>query len=227
MSWVEGVPMSEILRVEKAQADYKEHILNPDIDEKTLEILYGQMAGILLELWKLGFDRIGSLRLDEAGKPSIEGPPLTRHLDELIRTSNVNNCTPTGVYHTSFDYIFSLLEMQKIHLERQRNSVFDAKDCREKYTCRHLMKTIALSFIRNNNGPFKLFSDDLRPENVLVDKDTLQITAVIDWEIYYAALSQFSEPIKTICMISHFSLAISTKQTYSCGFYSREREQEA
>ncbi|BCR89618.1 uncharacterized protein ACHE_50816A [Aspergillus chevalieri] len=72
MSWVEVVPMSGILGVEKAQADYKKYILNPDIDKKTLEILYGQMADALLELWKLGFDRIGSLRLDEAGKSQLK-----------------------------------------------------------------------------------------------------------------------------------------------------------
>lgn len=195
MTWVEGMPMSKILRVVKTEDDGEEHILNPDIDEKTLEILYGQMADVLLELWKLDFDRIGSLCLDEAGRPSIEGPPLTQQLNELIQTSNVNNCTPIGVYYTSVDYIFSLLEMQKIHLERQRNGVFDAEDRREKHTCRHLMRDIALNFIRSNNGPFKLFSDDLRPENVLVDKDTLQITAVIDWEFCYAAPSQFAEAI--------------------------------
>lgn len=219
--------MSGILRVEKAQADYKKYILNPDIDKKTLEILYGQMADALLELWKLGFDRIGSLRLDEAGKSQLKDHHLTRHLNELIRMSNVNNCTPTSAYHTSFDYILSLLKMQKVYLERQRSIVFDAKDCREKYACRHPRKTIALSFIRNNNGPFKLFSDDLRPENVLVDKDTLQIAAAIVWEIYYAAPSQFSEIIKFMCMISHSSFAISTKQTYSRGFYSKKMKQEA
>lgn len=85
--------------------------------------------------------------------------------------------------------------MQKINLERQRNSVFGAEDCREKYTCRHLMKAIALNFIRNNNGPFKLFCDKLHPGNVLVDETTLQITGVIDWECCYAAPPRFSESV--------------------------------
>ena len=65
----------------------------------------------------------------------------------------------------------------------------------EKYTCRQLMKAVALNFTHNNNGHFKLFFDDLRPENVVVDKGTLQTTPVTDWEFYYTVLSQPSETI--------------------------------
>lgn len=43
----------------------------------------------------------------------------------------------------------------------------------------------------DNYGPFKLFSDDLRPGNVLVD-DSLQLKAVIDWEFCYTAPAQFA-----------------------------------
>ena len=41
--------MSEILLREKV-SDEDDDILEPDIDNQTLEILYGQMAEILLEL---------------------------------------------------------------------------------------------------------------------------------------------------------------------------------
>ncbi|KAK8119396.1 phosphotransferase family protein [Apiospora kogelbergensis] len=39
--------------------------------------------------------------------------------------------------------------------------------------------------------PWRLFSKDLRPTNVLVNKD-LRVVAVIDWEFAYATPSQFS-----------------------------------
>ena len=82
--------MSEILLREK-ESDEDDDILDPNIDNQTLEILYGQMAEILLELCKLDFDLIGSLHLDEdTGKPSIHGPPLTHQTNELTRTYNVS-----------------------------------------------------------------------------------------------------------------------------------------
>lgn len=49
MTWADGKPMSEILLREKV-SDEDDDILEPDIDNQTLEILYGQMAEILLEL---------------------------------------------------------------------------------------------------------------------------------------------------------------------------------
>lgn len=36
-------------------------ILDPNIDDNTLELLYGQLAGVLLQLSKISFPRIGSL----------------------------------------------------------------------------------------------------------------------------------------------------------------------
>ncbi|KAL4920492.1 hypothetical protein BDW62DRAFT_198805 [Aspergillus aurantiobrunneus] len=59
MSWIEGKRMSEVLRAENDNR--KVNILNPALDIATLKTLYGQMAEILLELWGLDFDRIGSL----------------------------------------------------------------------------------------------------------------------------------------------------------------------
>jgi hypothetical protein len=193
MTWVEGRKMSEVLR--KHSADTKEDVLDPDIDPQTLQILYEQMAEIMVELWNLDFTCIGSLGYDEAGGTwSIDGRPLTLEMNELIRTCGLpNDCIPNRTYRSSTDYIFSLLELQSTHLERQRNSVYDSVDCREKYACRHLIKAVALNFVSrtDNYGPFKLFSDDLCPGNVLVDEH-YKVTGVIDWEFCYAAPSQLA-----------------------------------
>lgn len=196
MTWVEGKKMSDVLR--KEDTDPKEAILDPGIDQRTLQTLYGQMAEILLELWDLNFEAIGSLALKEqAGTHAIAGRPLTIEMNELIRTCGLKESVfEDRVYHSTTDYIASLLEQQSKHLEQQRNSIYDSMDCREKYACRHLMKAIALNFIdrATNYGPFQLFCDDLCPGNVLVD-DTLQVTGVIDWEFSYAAPSQFAGSI--------------------------------
>ncbi|GCB23217.1 hypothetical protein AAWM_06102 [Aspergillus awamori] len=195
MTWAEGRKMSDVLR--KSDPTDKEETLNPDIDEETLKALYGQMARVLLELWKLDFDCIGSLGSDQVtGKPQVTKRPLTLAMNELVRTCGLKDLTPPRTYTSSTDYIVSLLELQSNHLRQQRNSIYDAMDCREKYACRHLMKASALNFLshEDNYGPFKLFCDDFCPGNVLVN-DSLQITGIIDWEFCYAAPAQFAGSI--------------------------------
>ncbi|PYI03354.1 kinase-like protein [Aspergillus sclerotiicarbonarius CBS 121057] len=196
MTWVEGKKMSDILR-KGGDIPEKEDVLNPDIDPQTLKTLYGEMADILLELWSLDFDSIGSVREEEQQASVVIGSrPLTLEINELIRTCGLEDCTPQRTFHSSVEYIHSLLALQDIHLESQRNSVYDTIDCREKYACRSLMKAVALNFVSaaDNYGPFKLFCDDLCPGNVLVD-DSLHVTGVIDWEFCYSAPAHFAGSI--------------------------------
>ncbi|KAJ0420502.1 hypothetical protein BJY00DRAFT_323757 [Aspergillus carlsbadensis] len=170
--------------------------LNPNMDPDVLKRAYSQMAGVLTSLWSLDFDKIGSLREGTtSGEIVIDGPPLTQEVNELIRASGIQDPSPQRTYHSSTDYIKSLLDLQSIELEQQRNSVYDSEDCRNKYACRQLMKAIALNFIpRNDDGPFKLFCDDFGPGNVLVN-DECEIVAVIDWEFCYAVPPQFAASI--------------------------------
>lgn len=42
------------------------------------------------------------------------------------------------------------------------------------------------------NGPFRLYCDDLPPDNVLVDVSKLVVTGVVDWEFAYAAPVEFT-----------------------------------
>lgn len=41
------------------------------------------------------------------------------------------------------------------------------------------------------DGTFRLWSEDLHPSNVLIDRD-LRVVAVVDWEFAYVAPSQFT-----------------------------------
>ncbi|RDL32586.1 uncharacterized protein BP5553_09042 [Venustampulla echinocandica] len=72
----------------------------------------------------------------------------------------------------------------------------DAEYCRRKYVARHLFRKFArdgrLSSAHSlDANPFKLFCDDLRPSNVLVDADC-RVVGVIDWEFSYAAPAEFT-----------------------------------
>lgn len=198
MNWVEGKKMSEILS--GSTSEEREKKLDHDINTSLLKTLYGRMADILLELWDHKFDAIGCLEMDNARTPTTwtaKHRPLTLEMNELVRCMGISGESfPKAPFHSASDYIFDLSTQQFNHLSEQRNSVWNSQDCREKYTSRHLLQALIPYFmskdITENNGPFRLFCDDLCPNNVLVDEETLEVTAVIDWEFTYAAPALFT-----------------------------------
>jgi Phosphotransferase enzyme family len=194
MTFVEGRKMSEIMKA-KTTADDGEDMLDPSMEDSTLKTLYGQLADILLELFQHDFDRIGALSFNsENNSWSVEERPLTLNMNETVRCSGLSDeCFQSSIYSSAADYFLHLAQVHFLHLLQQRNGVFDAADCREKYTCRHLFQAIVPHFIckEDNSGPYKLYCDDFSPSNILVD-DHLHVVAVIDWEFCYAAPVQFS-----------------------------------
>jgi hypothetical protein len=72
-------------------------------------------------------------------------------------------------------------------------AVSDKDECREEYRCLHTIKKLTKQLVSSAgyNGPFKLFLDDLRFGNILVDAKTFEIKALIDWEFCYSAPRQF------------------------------------
>lgn len=170
--------------------------LDPDIEEEKLAFFYGQIADILLELSKPSFDKIGSLARDAEGW-NTDNRPLTMNMNELVQLGNFPpKMLPRTSFTTASAYYQHLAETEFMHLAAQRNDAVDSDDCRNKYVARTLFcKLAAESRLRNHttpdSGPFKLFCDDLRPTNILLDED-MKIAAVIDWEFTYAAPAEFS-----------------------------------
>ncbi|KAF3491015.1 uncharacterized protein GIQ15_00532 [Arthroderma uncinatum] len=197
MTWLEGTTMKDLLEVRVPTPDgNSEGVLNPDIANVTLNPLYDGIARILLDLWALNFDKIGSLGYDDVSNSwKVNRRPLTLGMNEFVRLGGIpEDDLKSGTFTSSLDYFFHSSELHKLHLEKQLNSIFDSRDCREKYTCRHLFRSMIPSFVSSKdiNGPFKLFCDDFGPGNILVNPSTLEITGVIDWEFCYAAPAQFS-----------------------------------
>jgi hypothetical protein len=60
------------------------------------------------------------------------------------------------------------------------------------YVARHLFARAVPKYSFENNGPFKLFCENLQPRNVLVDPQTHRITAVIDLKFTNAMPAQFA-----------------------------------
>lgn len=194
MDYVEGTNLSEILK--KPTLDKQEkHILNPDIDDTTLDIIYRQIAGFMLQLYEFDFTHIGSISEDRCGSNtwSVTGRPLTYNMNELaVSTGYPIDRFPKAPFESSNEYFRALADQHLIHLETQANVATDPEDARRRYIARHLFSQLAAKSDVNQPGLFKLFCDDLRPANMLVDEKTLKITAVLDLEFTNAMPAQFA-----------------------------------
>ncbi|KAE9369763.1 phosphotransferase family protein [Stipitochalara longipes BDJ] len=173
-------------------------ILNPDVPEEKLRLAYSEMAGVLLQLSQPSFAQIGSLEEVEDGSWTVTDRPLTFNMNDLV---SVGNFPPSKLLATTFktssSYFLALADMNLVHLSTQRNdAITSGDDCRYKYIARHLFRRLVSEgkfpgSSERGPKPFKLFCDDLRPSNVLVDEDC-RIVGVIDWEFTYAAPAEYS-----------------------------------
>ena len=173
--------------------------LDPNVDIGKLEMLYAQFADILLQLNKLSFPQIGSLKQVDDFTFEVKKRPLSIHMNGLVRLGTLPRLKlPDLTFESSSSYFDALAKLHIEHLTHQRNDAVDsATDCRRKYIARQLFRKLArdrqltASTLNHEAGPFKLWCDDLGPSNVLLNAD-LQIVGVIDWEFTYAAPVEFS-----------------------------------
>ncbi|KAK2731571.1 hypothetical protein FQN55_004644 [Onygenales sp. PD_40] len=168
MEYIKGIHLSDILKKPTANSEEKE-ILNPDVDDTTLNIMY------------------------RANTWAVTGRPLTYNMNKLaISTGYPINWFPTGRFASANKYFKSLAGQHLVHLHTQCNLATDSEDARKRYIACHLLQQLAARNCINDNGPFKLFCDDLRPVNILVNSETLQITAALDLEFTNAMPAQFA-----------------------------------
>ncbi|KAI1655445.1 hypothetical protein F4813DRAFT_381989 [Daldinia decipiens] len=194
--------MSDALKDPALEPD-ESHVLDPTIDEGRLELLYGQMANIVLQLSTLKFPRIGSLNQDEHGDISVSGRPLIQNMNSLMEFAGVApTLLPSRSYDASNGWFCALADMHLAQLTFQHNdAILDEDDERDKYVARQLFRRLAsegrltpgldAKKKEADDSSFRLYSEDLRPSNVLIDKDD-HVVGVIDWEFAYAAPAQFS-----------------------------------
>ncbi|CDM31542.1 hypothetical protein DTO013E5_2174 [Penicillium roqueforti] len=169
--------------------------LNPDINEDTLQALYGELAGILLQLSKVDFPRIGSLSRVDDFTWEVASLPLSMNSNELVRPGSLPQ-SELPSYETIFtsasSYFEALAELHIANLIHQRNDVIEsADDRRRKFIGRYLFRKLAREgkltkrWVAFDTGLFKIWCDDFRPTNVLVNNDS-KVTVVVDWEFTYA-----------------------------------------
>ncbi|KAF1963642.1 phosphotransferase enzyme family protein-like protein [Byssothecium circinans] len=189
--FVEGVDLSDIL---KDPGNKKNHYLNPQVDDETLDNVFSQLADITLQLYKFNFDHIGAIsKASSTGSWAVTRRPLTYSMNELATTAFYPvDKFPKGPFASASEYFRNLVSEHKTHLWTQRNLCRSQVEARDRYIARHLFAKSVDRYCVNDQGPFKIFCDDFRPQNILVDPTTLRIKAVLDLEFTNSMPSQFS-----------------------------------
>ncbi|KPM43197.1 hypothetical protein AK830_g3374 [Neonectria ditissima] len=193
MDFVDGVLLSSILK-QSTGNDQDDQILDPNIDNARLDKIYEQVAGYLFQLSRLNFSRIGAISKDrELDAWSVTGRPLTYNMNELVTVARYpeDRFPTTPLSHTS-DYLNSVASEHLTHVWTQRNLADDPEIARSRFIARHRFSQLIPQFCINDDGPFIPFCDDMRPANVLIDPETLCITAILDLEFTNAMPAQFT-----------------------------------
>ncbi|KAL3424742.1 phosphotransferase [Phlyctema vagabunda] len=196
------------------------HALDPNISPTMLEDLYLKVATIIFELSRHKFPQIGSLLEGDDGSFSVRGRPITQNMSDMLQLANIPSNIFSPEYKTfqsSDEYYLNLARGHLVQLAFQYNDlVKSADDCRNKYVARQLFYQLAKqgrlsvfgfaeddwsSQARNetsellprpsNTDSFRLYGDDFRPGNILIN-DVNEAISVIDWEFTYTAPTQFA-----------------------------------
>jgi aminoglycoside phosphotransferase (APT) family kinase protein len=211
--------MSHALAVPNEKDPNEAHMLNPDVSDDVLEEFYSKVAVYLQQLFEPSFPRIGSLNQSEKNIYSVGGRPLTQNMNNMVQLANIpRDALPPEekTYRTADDWYVALAEMHMAQLVFQHNDLVTTEDdCRNKYVARRLFYKLARQRRLSTFGfreddwsaqsktqqstlaapsgtsSFRLWCDDLRPSNVLLNEAD-DIVAVIDWEFAYVAPTQFA-----------------------------------
>ncbi|XHG01533.1 hypothetical protein AWENTII_004911 [Aspergillus wentii] len=89
MDFINGVSLSDLLQDPNSKRPSR--VVREDISDSDIEVIYRQLANFLLQLFKLDFDRIGSLVSPQAEAQSPELPrPLTFKAHSILQDGGVD-----------------------------------------------------------------------------------------------------------------------------------------
>lgn len=193
MDFVEGVRLSTFLKQPTEDED-AEIILNPAMDEATLDTIYDQLAEYMLQISRLEFLSIGAISKHETSRLwTVSGRPLTFNMNELATHAGYPaDQFPTAPFDCASDFFRYIARQHFIHLKTQPNLSRSEDDVQRRFVARHQFERLITRCCINDTGPFKLFCDDMQPAKMLIDPDTLRITALLDFEFTNSMPAQYT-----------------------------------
>ncbi|KAF1841117.1 phosphotransferase enzyme family protein-like protein [Cucurbitaria berberidis CBS 394.84] len=194
MDLVDGTSLTTLLR-QPIQSEEDDIILKEDIDAAKLDYVYEQLAEFMIELSRLDFDAIGAIvKNSDTDKWLATERPFTYNMYEMAVTvlNYPVDTFPAAPFRTTKEYLEYQSDENLTHLRVQRNLARNIQDIKRRYIARHRFRQLIPKYCIDNNGPFKLFCDDLQPSNILADPETLKVHAILDWEFTHAMPAQFS-----------------------------------
>lgn len=99
---------------------------------------------------------------------------------------------PIAPFNRASDYLRSVANEHLTHLWSQRNLADDPEIAQERFVAHHRFAQLIPKYCVEDGGPFIPFCDDMRPSNMLVNPETLSITAVLDFEFTNAMPAKFT-----------------------------------
>ncbi|OJI82034.1 hypothetical protein ASPTUDRAFT_175578 [Aspergillus tubingensis CBS 134.48] len=195
MDFIDGVSLSDLLQDHSAERPSR--LMREDISDHNVEIIYRQMAGFLLQLFRLDFEQIGSLPpppLTEAHHFTSLPRPLTFKVHSILQNGGVNTFGDrTKGFATTTEYFQYVVGQDWEQLVHQPNSVCGEYDAQNKYVAFKALRSFVPDLIhpKYNHGNFKLICDDLGLANLIVrSKDDLTVVGVVDLEWSYIGPAQ-------------------------------------
>ncbi|KAJ5544676.1 hypothetical protein N7535_006936 [Penicillium sp. DV-2018c] len=190
MDYVNGTLLSTILK----QPGQENMVLDPNIDNTTLGKIYYQIAYYMFQLSQLTFVGIGAISKDHSSSAwHVSGRPLTYNMNELVTVAGYPGSQfPTAPFDRASDYLRSVANEHLIHLWTQRNLADDTEIAQERFIARHRFAQLVTKYYPEDCGLSIPFCDDMRPSNMLIDPETLRITAILDFEFTNAMPAEFT-----------------------------------
>lgn len=191
MDFIQGTKLSTFLEQPNEDED-ADMALNPDIDEKTLDIIYDQLADYILQMSRLEFPLIGTISKHSSGTWAVAKRPVTFDMNELAtQTGFPVEELPTAPFSSSSDFFHAVARQRLLHLKTQRNIAKDEADVKRRFIARRGLEQLIPKYCIDDTGSFKLFCDDLQPANMLIDTESLRITALLDFEFTNSMPAQY------------------------------------
>ncbi|RLL97665.1 hypothetical protein CFD26_105433 [Aspergillus turcosus] len=193
MDFVNGVSLSDLLQ--DPNAERPSRVMREDISDYDLKVIYRQMANLLLQLFKLNFDRIGSLPSPQTEVKSPTPPrPLTFKAHSILQNRGVDTFGDRAKgFATTTEYFQYVVGQDWEQLVHQPNSAVGPYDAKNKYVAFKVLRSLIPDLVhaKYDRCKFKLICDDLGLANLTVrSREDLTVVGVVDLEWSYIGPAQ-------------------------------------